>query len=221
MGFKKGDGTMVAVEIINDFFELLNTYNLKYVLIKNDDNAIPRSVNSGDDIDLLIHPSEYDRLIEIAKNNGYEKIVGESCKSFFLYQLRDDILLKKEDCYFHFFEALACTPLTNMGRCKMALENEVQKYIWKNRVWDQDSNWWIMDDISILLYLIVRSVFDKKVFREKYIREIEKRIHFINDKSFVMLARTVFWGFTPQMISMVTEKKYDEILNAYLAYSNY
>ncbi len=38
---------MVAVEIINDFLELLNTNNFKYVLVKNDDNAIPYSVNSN------------------------------------------------------------------------------------------------------------------------------------------------------------------------------
>lgn len=212
---------MVAVEIINDFFELLNENNFKYVLIKNDDDAIPYSINSGDDIDFLIHPSEYNRLIEIALDNGYEKVVGESCKSYFLYQLRDDILLKKEDCYFHFFEALSCTPLTNMGRCKMALENDVQKFIWENRVWDSANNWWIMDDISILLYLIVRSVFDKKDFRDKYIREIKKRINYIDNDSFYMLAETVFWGFTPKMIALVKEKRYAEVLKDYLAYSDY
>ena len=212
---------MVAVEIINDFLELLNTNNFKYVLVKNDDNAIPYSVNSNDDIDFLIHPSEYERLIEVTTNNGYEKIVGESCKSYFLYQLRDDILLKKEDCYFHFFEALSCTPLTNMGRCKMALENDVQRYIWENRVWGSTNNWWIMDDISILLYLIVRSVFDKKCFKDKYIREIEKRVNYLENDSFYMMAKTVFWGFTPQIISLVKEKRYAEVLKEYLAYSNY
>lgn len=212
---------MVAVKVITDFFEMLNKNDLNYVLIKNDNNAIPNSVESGEDIDFLIHKNDYNRLIDIAVANGYERIVGESCKSYFLYQLREDILLKKDDCYFHFFEALSCTPLTNMGRCKMALENSVQDHIWKNRIWDSERKWWIMDDVTILLYLIVRSVFDKKRFRDKYIREIEKRIKYIDEFTFYELAKTVFWGFTPRMIELIKERKYEDVLGRYLSYSEY
>ena len=103
----------------------------------------------------------------------------------------------------------------------MALERSVQKYIWENRVWDDKNNWWIMDDVSILLYLIVRSVFDKKNFREKYIREIEKRITYIDNEDFFLLARTVFFGFTPKLVELVKKKEYECILGKYLSYSEY
>lgn len=212
---------MVDAKIIMDFFEVLNKNNLKYVLIKNDDNVLPYLLESGNDIDFLIHPSDYDRLIDIVVLNGYERRIGESCKRYFLYQLREDIFLRRDDCYFHFYEALSCNPLTNMGKCKMPLEKTVQEYVWNNRIWDSVNNWWIMDDISILLYLIVRSVFDKMCFRDKYVREIEKRIEKIDEKDFFVLARTVFFGFTSRMIEMVKEKKYESILGEYLSYTDY
>ncbi len=67
---------MVDANIIKDFFEVLNKNNLKYVLIKNDDNVIPNQLESGEDIDFLIHPSDYDRLIDVVISNGYEKRMG-------------------------------------------------------------------------------------------------------------------------------------------------
>ncbi len=212
---------MVDANVILEFLKLLNSSDIKYVLIKNDDDAIPYKVESDNDIDFLIHPDDYSELIEIGTANGYEKRVGESCKRYFLEQLREDILFKKEDCYFHFYEALACSPLTNMGNCKMALERSVQSHIWENRIWDENKQWWIMDDISILLYLIVRSVFDKQEFKPKYIREIEKRAELVEDEAFIRLAKTVFFGYTPKMIKLIKEKKYSQILGDYLSYTLY
>lgn len=212
---------MVDANIIIEFFELLNSHDLNYVLIKNDDNVIPFQLQSENDIDFLIHPDDYYRLIDIVVQHGYEKKIGESCKRYFLEQLKEDLLFRKEDCYFHFYEALSCSPLTNMGNCKMALEQSVQSYIWNNKVWDDINNWWIMDDISILLYLIVRSIFDKKSFREKYIREIEKRVILINSDEFYKLARTVFFCFTPQLIELIKNKEYSCILKKYLSFSEY
>lgn len=212
---------MVDSGIILKFFKMLNENNLNYVLIKNDDDVLPHYLESDNDIDFLIHPYEYEKLKKICEEYGYERKVGESCKRYFLEQLREDLLFKKDDCYFHFYEALPCSPLTNMGECKMALERSVQEYIWENKIWDEAKQWWIMDDVSILLYLIVRSVFDKKEFKQKYIREIEKRASILETDIFKRLAQTVFFGFTPILIELVKTKKYDSVLAQYLAYTNY
>ncbi|WP_339004880.1 hypothetical protein LDK17_05705 [Fusobacterium polymorphum] len=212
---------MVNPKLIKDFFLLLNMNNINYVLIKNDGNKIPYYLEDEKDIDFLIHPTEYENLKKILINNGYEKKIGESCRRFFLYQLREDLFFKKENCYFHFYEALSCNPLTNMGKCKIPLDNIIQDYIWKNKKWDKENNWYIMDDISILLYLIIRSIFDKLDFRIIYIEEIEKRIEYIDSKDFYILANSVFFKFTNKMIELVKKREYKNILKEYLSYKNY
>ena len=212
---------MVDSNLIKDLFLLLNKNNINYVLIKNDGNKIPDYLEDEKDIDFLIHPSAYEKLKTLLISNGYEKKIGESCKRFFLYQLREDLFFKKNNCYFHFYEALPCNPLTNMGKCKIPLDSIVQNYIWENKKWDTKNNWWIMDNISILLYLIIRSVFDKLYFRPIYIEEIEKRIEYIDSKDFYTLANSVFFKFTNHMIELVKEKKYESILKEYLSYKNY
>ena len=78
-----------------------------------------------------------------------------------------------------------------------------------------------MDDISILLYLIIRSIFDKLDFRITYIEEIEKRIEYIDSKDFYILANSVFFKFTNKMIELVKKREYKNILKEYLSYKNY
>lgn len=212
---------MVNPKLIKDFFLFLNKNSINYVLIKNDGNKVPYYLEDEKDIDFLIHPTEYEKLKTILINNGYEKKIGESCRRFFLYQLREDLFFKKENCYFHFYEALSCNPLTNMGKCKIPLDNIIQDYIWKNKKWDKENNWWIMDDVSILLYLIIRSIFDKLDFRVIYIEEIEKRIEYIDSKDFYVLASSVFFKFTNKMIELVKKREYKNILREYLSYKNY
>lgn len=212
---------MVDSKIITDFIELLNTNAFNYVLIKNDGNKIPYKIESGKDVDFLIHPDDYDRLVETVVKNGYDKRIGESCKRYFLYQLREDIFLKKEDCYFHLYDALPCSPITNMGECKMPLDNAVQEYIWKNKVWDQKNKWWIMDETAILLYLIVRSVFDKRHFKDVYINEIQKRIDYIDSENFYRLAHTVFFAFTDRLIELIKAEDYEHVICSYLSFREY
>ena len=61
---------MVETKVIVDFFKMLNESNLNYVLIKNDDNILPNYLESENDIDFLIHPSDYEKLVEICISNG-------------------------------------------------------------------------------------------------------------------------------------------------------
>ena len=42
---------MVDANVILEFLKLLNSSDIKYVLIKNDDDAIPYKVESDNDID--------------------------------------------------------------------------------------------------------------------------------------------------------------------------
>ena len=143
---------MVNGEEIKGFFRLLNSKNIKYLLIKNDGNLIPNAVADGKDVDILVHPKHYDYFFYTVLNAGFENLPGESKKYFFLYKMRPDIYLRKKDAFFHAYEKLSCTSFTNMGLSKIPLDKSIQEYIWRNRIWDEKNLWWKADDRIVLLY---------------------------------------------------------------------
>ena len=212
---------MVDAGEIKNFFKMLNENNLTYVLIKNDEDRVPYKVNDGDDVDFLIHPDDYDRLVLLLEKNGYNQLSGESKKYFFLYKMRDDIFVEKNGGFFHIYDKLSCVSFTNMGRSKIPLDQYIQDHIWKNKKWDSANNWWIMDDKVILLYLIVRSIFDKREFRKRYIVEIQKREALLDDSEVLKMMDLVFFKFSPVLVEMLKEHKYEEIHLKYQHFIDY
>lgn len=212
---------MVSSDIILQFFNLLNNNNLLYVLIKNDGGKIPYNVEDGKDVDFLIHPSHYNILLNLCLENGYRRLPGESKKYFFLYKLRDDIFICKNDAYFHIYDKLACNSFTNMGLSKIPLDNKVQQYIWSNRIWDTVNSWWKANDVIVLISLIVKSIFDKKCFRKEYIYEIELRSNLLDNSIFTSLCETIFFNYTDKLIFMLKGKKYDKIILDYQHFVQY
>ena len=211
----------VPSQQILEFFKLLNENKINYVIIKNDCDEYPSNIICGDDVDILVHPDHYEKYINLLKENGYKFLNGENKKYFFLYNLRDDLYTKKSDAIFHAYEKLSCNSFTNMGIAKIPLDIKIQEYIWTHKVWDSKNNWYIMDDCVILLYLIIRSTFDKGCFRKKYIIEIEKRKHLFKDSNFRNLCKLVYYKFTDELISLLENEKYEEVFSRFIKFKNY
>lgn len=212
---------MVNPEHIKNFFRLLNDAGITFVLPKNDGNFIPNAVVDEKDIDIIVWPGHYEKFLDTLLQAGFEWLPGESKKYFFLYNLRADIFVRKEDAFFHAYEKLSCVTLTNMGLSKIPLDNAIQDYLWQNRVWDEKNRWWIADDKIILLFLVVRSVFDKKFFRPIYVREIEERKNLLDAPEFVKLCELVFFKYTARLIALLKSRRYEEIRQDYLHFCDY
>ena len=106
---------MVNPKHIKDFFKLLNEEKVSYILPKNDGNLILNAVEDGKDVDIIVLPEDYDNFLDIVLHKGFERLPGESEKYFFLYKLRPDIYLQKDDAFFHAYEKLSCVSLTNFS----------------------------------------------------------------------------------------------------------
>ena len=212
---------MVNPEHIKNFFRLLNEKEISYVLPKNDGNLIPYAVEDEKDVDIIVAPKHYEKFLDTVLQAGFEWLPGESKKYFFLYKLRSDIYLRKDDAFFHAYEKLSCVTLTNMGLSKIPLDDAVQNYLWQNRIWDEKNCWWIADDKIALLFLIVRSVFDKKFFRPIYIKEIELRKKFLDEPEFIALCEPVFFKYTSCLLALIKAGRYDEIREDYIRFCEY
>lgn len=86
---------------------------------------------------------------------------------------------------------------------------------------DEENCWWIADDKISLLFVIVRSVFDKRFFRPIYIQEIELRKHLLDDPKFISLCELVFFKYTDRLIDLIKAQRYRDIVQHYLHFCDY
>ena len=73
----------------------------------------------------------------------------------------------------------------------------------------------------LLVHLITRCVFDKRKFSKAYIKEIERVFSRVDVLVFEQLLSLVFFKFTRQLIVMLRQKKYSNIFDNYIQFSDY
>ncbi len=211
-------------EDVRELFNILNAHNINYILTKNISDELPDKLKIGKDIDLIIHPNDYDKFKTLLADFGYRKIThphGKEVGWIFMYGAHENIFLRHAtnslivDAY-----AELCTKSIVMNAW-LPLDRIIQESVWADKVWDAENQWWIMDDENMIIYLITRSVFEKNKFTEAYIREIDKRMRFLVSPDARRKLEKVFFKFTNTLLKMVSKGKYKEILTAYLMFTDY
>ena len=216
----------IPVESIKDFFSFMNKSEIRYVLIKNISSELPNQLLNGKDIDIVVHEEDKVRFEKCMKNHGYHTHtppLGIVNGWTFAYQLPEYEFWKLENKPFTLYIdasfKLACKSIT--PNVWIPLDNIIQEDIWKKRCFDEKNGWWIMDDQTILIYLFVRSIFDKHEFKQGYVEGIEERKYLLNDENTQEKLRKVFFKYTDRLIQMIESKRYDEIIQDYKTYLNY
>lgn len=216
----------IPASVIKDFFRKLTETDINYALIKNVSNELPHHLQDKKDIDILVHASNMRMFEEFMSTNNFEKIthpLGRKNGWNFAYKLPEYQFWRlKEDQFTLYIDAsfkLSCKSLT--PRTWIPLDNCINEDIWLNKVYDSENCWWIMDDETILIYLLVRSVFDKREFRPGYIDGIEKRKSLLMKQSVQNKLRKVFFKYTDLLTDQIMMGEYDNIIYNYLKFSDY
>lgn len=211
---------------VKDVFKLLHEHDIEYILLKNIDDELPCKLKIGKDIDILVHPECWQKFLKLMPEMSYVELVhphGEKAGWKFLYGM--------DSC--HQFEhlksgvqidAYAQLATKSIGmNAWLPLDKTIQVSIWKDKVWEDKKQWWQMDDKNLLVYLVTRSVFEKEAFTPVYVKELEK-LKFLLEESKEEIEEkfsTIFFKFTPTLMNLLKERKYDEIRMKYLAFSDY
>ena len=218
---RKDGENMVDTRMIHSFFHSLNASGIQYVVKKNDGNSLPSFLPENKDLDILVHPKDYLTFRAFMLSEGYDLQNGMSCKYYFVYAMQPDLFFVKGDFHVHAFAQLACISLPNMGLSMLPLHRDIQKDIWEKKRWIEKDAYWIMDDGSIYLYILVRSILDRKGFRPSYRAELERLQYVIADSDFQKKLELVFFKFSNELLRLLHEKKYDEIYSSYVSFSDY
>lgn len=209
---------------IKNFFENINRAGIKYVLIKNISNELPCKLIIGKDIDILVCSSDKDKFNFFMKSQGrkvnhpYNRYNGWT-NLYGLPEFEFWRLYRGSDLLIDVTYKLCCKGL--MPKTWIPLDNLIQENAWANRWWNEDLLCWQLDIDTSYVYYIVRCIFDKKEFLDRYIFEIEKISEKIDESKVDKMLNCVFNKFTPKLKEMLQEKKYEEINQAYLRFESY
>ena len=208
-------------EDIRAMFNLLNVNEINYVLTKNIDGDMPHKFKYGKDIDILVNPKDYKNIQAVMYRSGYNVTIHPCPNEGFMYGAHEDINMinPRNNLIVHAFAQL-CVKSISMN-IYVPLDKVIQKSIWENKVWDTANQWWIMDDENILIHLLSKSIFNKNIFTEAYIREIEKRKYLLMRPTARQKFEKIFFKFTDTLIEKVSKGRYGEILLSYLTFTNY
>lgn len=209
---------------VNDFFELLKMNNISYVLIKNIGDELPDCLPVGKDIDIIVNESDKNKFMEIMKNHDFHLCnhpVGSYNGYAFLYGLPEfwQFSDAEEKLYIDTTFKLCCKGL--MPKTWIPLDKKIQERIWKERVWDEKNNWWIMDSETRFVYYIARCIFDLKKFSETYTKEIENTVVNVRWETVEELLSFIFYRYTKRLVVLIKNKQYHEIISDYIAFSEY
>ena len=213
---------------ILDFFGMLNKEDIKYALIKNIDGELPSRLKDGKDIDILVHIDDRERFARVMSEHNWmyrTPPLGREAGWNFGYNLPEyqfwqyqpqkiDQIFYVDACF-----KLMCKSL--MPKVWIPLNEPMQKKAWQEQEWNEELKCWQLGPKTLFVYLFVREVFDKHEFKDEYIQEIEKRKKYLEDDEVYELLKTVFFGFTDELIKLVKNGEYKTIVRKYITYQNY
>lgn len=216
----------ISETIIKDFFERLNDSRIRYILIKNIAAELPCRLKPGKDIDLLIAKEDEGLVRSFLKKQGYRRVEhpwGRTHGWDFLYGLDEFQFWEKEIegdriridiCY-----SLACKGV--MPNVWIPLDRKIQNSAWEKRLWDDQNNWWILDDDTLFCYLIARCIFDKRGFSAEYIQEIQRVYEHVDLEKTKELLSCVFFKYTLRLLKFVEDNRFEDIVKDYFAFCDY
>ncbi len=216
----------IPAQIINDFFENLNKSNIDYVLLRNMSDELPNSLENGKDIDILVKENQIANFQHFMKTHNFRKSTypyGKARGWCMTYKLPEpQTWLLKNTKYIFKIDAtfkMKCRSIT--PKVLIPLDNCINEDVWKNKLFDEKKNWWILDDETTLIHILSRAIFDKKEFKPDYISEIEKRKALLKNDSVRYKLSKVFFKYTDLLISQVENGSYENIVNNYLTFKEY
>lgn len=216
----------IPSEVILDFFERLSATDILYVIIKNVDDELPYHLKDGKDIDILVHESCIKQFEEFMSSNDFDMQtppLGRANGWNFAYKLPEYQFWKyREDRFTFYVDAsfkLSCKSLT--PKMWIPLDKCINDDIWEKKVYDPVHHWWMMDNETVLIYLLVRSIFDKREFKVGYIEGIEQRKSFLTNEDVRKKLSKIFFNYTQSLTDQVIAGNYDDIIRNYLAFTDY
>jgi hypothetical protein len=209
---------------IRKIFSLLNNENINYILMRNVDDELPSKLKYDKDIDILVHKKDKKKLINFFKLHQFKEV---------RHPFKNDIYLYGADRYsFQYnshnkilfdlnFQILVRS--IEAGQW-IPLDNCIQTSAWDSKRFVKKSGnfgYWTYGFEDELVTLIARCVFDKKEFQRGYIERIKSLLALVDMEEVSIKLCLIFFKFTPYLIKLIKQNRFQEIINSYFEFREY
>ena len=196
---------------LNEFCILTEKYYIDYRIIETGERYAS----------IIISEDDYDRLRKMIRNNRNTTVLehpyGRMFGYKFLYQMKPFELVKYKGIFIEFFFQFPCMSLT--PKTWMPLEKKIQQRVWDNQIFDGSVKY--IDNISLLIFKICWAVFKNGYFTYETKQLINRLMVIVDREVLRTLLKEVFFLFTDQLLELISQKRYDEIMRCYVTFCNY
>lgn len=209
-------------ESIKSTFSILNESGIDYILIRNINNEIPEKLVEGKDIDILAKYSDKNKLNELLVQSGFSRIKHPNGKDLRLYNVNKfEFHMDKNGVILDVNYQLVCRSL-DAGQW-IPLDEYIQGSAWQNKkfVEAKELNYWRLGHEDEFITLIVRCIFDKKMFIPGYISRIEEIYDYIDPSDVKRKLGLVFFKYAPLLFEQIKLRRYSNIIRNYIQFKDY
>jgi len=211
---------LIKQKKIVNIFNKLNDNQIDFLILRKDERIFE---NSNDDIDILVNINFKKKIGKILASQGLRYYKDSEYLYEYLYQSKPhehyfckNLGINLDICFDISYKSFNNSEI-------IPVDDETLDYIFQNKkkVTAQNFYYFKLDDHSQLLHLICHCIFNKKFFSEYYKQKIEKLILQIDHIFFVKILEKIFFKFSPFLLKLILQKKYNNIIDNYLSFREY
>lgn len=195
-------------------FALLNSYEIEYCVME---------YNQKDNVlELLVCPENQELFVQVLTEHNYRKKKAYAGEQTFIYGLIPDIFWESPDGYIlHSACQMSCANWSNMIECKIPLDKRIQSSVWLHKIWDETNECWEINDEDYLIYVLSKCVFNQKNVDNDSIQWIQNCKAVLDSQDLYEKLEGVFFRFTSELIRLIREKRFEEIIPEYKRFIKY
>jgi hypothetical protein len=199
-----------TLDILKDFASQLENAKVDYRVLDVQNKMIT----------MMTRHSDVARLGEILKGKRFKQCIhpmGKKRGYRYLYRMNEFLLYKYKGIYLEFYFQLPCASLT--PRTWMPLDLAIQTRLWEQNERKNGLLW--VDNLNQYLFHLCWAIFSNSGFSpyEKEFLASHKAV--LEELEFARLTSLVFFKFTPDLLRLLKEDRFDDILPSYYQFSNY
>lgn len=186
-------------------------------------NAIEyRIINKyRDKVTLIINNKHYDKYKSVFAKNKQMKFLQHPQGSFFgyifLYQMRSFELFRYKSVFFEVYFQLPCMSIA--PKTWVPLDLCIQESVWKDSLLKE--NIYYMSYTPLLIYLLCVGIFEDYGFSKDTKKLLVGLFIKIDNDILKNYVEKVFFAYSDNLMQLLIEEKYDDIIESYYTFSDY